>query len=122
MKDKLRSCKMYHFFTTGKKEKSVERKCPRTLEALTAERTMSRQRNINPAPSAAPLFLTDATEPAHSSPLVHEHGGFQRVEDAGWKTEVASQEHFSSPPNKVLKKRGYIYFERHAWDLKALAF
>lgn len=70
---------------------------------------MSRQRNINPAPSAAPLFLTDATEPVHSLPLVHEHGGFQRVEDAGWKTEVASQEHFSSPPNKVLKKKEVLF-------------
>lgn len=78
-----------------KKQSVVERKCPRTLEALTAERTMSRQRNINPAPSAAPLFLTDASELVHSLPLVREHGGFQGVEDAGWKTEVASHEHFS---------------------------
>lgn len=74
------------------------------------EKDVSPAQHKNPGPSAAPLFLTDTSELAHSLPLVHGHEGFQGVEDAGCETAVASHEHsslqmFSSWPsfNMVLE-------------------
>ena len=59
---------------------------------LTAEKERERERDVSPTqhktpgPSAHPLFLRDASDPAHSLPLVHEREGFQGEEHAVWET------------------------------------
>lgn len=58
--------------------KTVEGTCPRDSGgADSREKDVSPAHRENRGPSAAPLFLTDTSELAHSLPLVHEHEGFQ---------------------------------------------